>query len=163
MNADRAVDQCSCLALQFRLESLLALGDVLLVAIGIDECVMVAGLPALVFLLHSEIPAVRAEKDVAGERFQHLELVAIVARDLRVGGVANQFVAGIHIGAADDHDVERLPALFLIEGPGGGALRMAGRLVGSENGSAQRNRVPIVEHAVHARGRETTGLCCWRN
>jgi hypothetical protein len=48
---------------------LLAIGDVGLVAGGIDEGVLVAGLEARVLGLQVEIAAVRAEEDIAGQGF----------------------------------------------------------------------------------------------
>ena len=66
-------------------------------------------LQAGVFLFEVEVAAVRAEENVAGQALEHLRTaVLIVVGDLRIGLVADQFVAGDDVGAADDDDVEGL-------------------------------------------------------
>ena len=91
-----------------------------------------------------------------GSDFEHLEFVPVVVGDLRIGLVADQLVAGIHVGAADDDDVQGSAVFRLIERPGGGALGVAGGQVRGERGAAERHGIAVVQHAVDLRRRETT-------
>src|ERR1039457_2549759 len=94
------------LASQFLVESLLALGDVGLVASGIDEGVVIACLPFWVLGGEAEVGAVGAEEDVAGKSVEDGEAALVIRGDAGIGLVADQLVAGIDVGAADDYDVE---------------------------------------------------------
>ena len=51
----------------------------------------------------------RAEKDVAGEFVKDSKAALVIGGDLRIGLVADQFVARVHIRAADDDDVQTRP------------------------------------------------------
>ena len=96
---------------EFGFEGLLAVGDVGLVAGGVDEGVAVAGDEALIFFGEVEVAAVGSEKDVAGEALEDGESAAVVGGDLRVSGIVDELVAGIDVGATDDDDVEGARAL----------------------------------------------------
>ncbi len=82
----------------------------------------------------------------------------VVGGDLRIDLVADELVAGIDVGAADDDDVERAAGFGFVEGPGGGALGVAGGEVRGEHGAAEANRVAVVEDAIDVRGREVHDL-----
>src|SRR5579863_902225 len=125
------------LTFQFRFKSLLAVGNVTPVAVGINECVALAALPPFVLRLQIEVSAVRAKEDVAGQGFEDSKLVAIIVRDLRIGRVADKFVAGVHIGAADDDDMQGFSGFRLVHGPGCGSLGVPGGFAGGENDSAE--------------------------
>jgi hypothetical protein len=92
------------LALKLGFERLLTVDDVRLVPVGIDECVEIARLPAVIFCGQAVVAAVGAEKNVAWQAFEKSKSTLVVSGNLRVGFVANQLVAFIHIRAADDDD-----------------------------------------------------------
>ena len=85
------------LAGEFGFEGLLAFGDVALVAGGIDEGVAIALLPALVFLFHVVVATMCAEKDIAGQTFQHFKAKLIVRRDMRIFLVVDENVGGLRV------------------------------------------------------------------
>ena len=146
------------LMLQFRLEGMLAIGDVGLVAGGIDEGVCGSGFPARVFFGETEIAAVRAEKDVARQALEHFEFLAVVLGDLRIGTVGNQLVAGIDVGAANDDDMEGATVFRLIEGPGGRAFGVARGKVRGQARAAKAYLLAVVQNAVDLCRREVHGL-----
>ncbi len=94
----------------------------------------------------------RAEEDVARQRLEYGEGLAIVVGDARIRGRLLRFVdqpeTGVHIPAPHDHRVERLAALFDLHRPGGATARVAGGFVRNQHGTAQLDLVSIVEHAV---------------
>ena len=49
----------------------------------------------------------------------------VIGGDARVGLVRDKFVAGIHIGAADNHNMERSPIFALVHRPGRSAFGVA--------------------------------------
>jgi len=146
------------LLFQFSFKSLLAIGNVGAVAGGIDERVAVAGFEARVFLRESEIGSVRAQEDIAGQALEHLELMAVVVGDARIGRIAHQFVAGIDIRTANDDNVERAPTLFLIKSPGGGSLGMAGGPMRGQHRASERDLVAVVQDAIDVRGGKPKSL-----
>ena len=89
--------------------------------------------------------------------------MAIVGGDLRIGLVVDELVAGIDVGAADDDDVKGAAVFLLVEGPGGGALGVAGGEVRGERGAAEGDRVAVVKDAVDLRRREATSFYRQRN
>ena len=137
---------------------MLAVGDVSLVAGGVDEGVFVAVLEARVFLFHVEVAAVSAEEDVAGKILEDLKLVAVIGGDLGIGLVGDEFVAGVDVGAADDDDVKGATVFDFVEGPGGGAFGVAGGEVRGEGDAAEGDVIAVVEDAVNMRGREAHGF-----
>src|ERR1700739_156601 len=128
---------CAHLLFQFFFEGLLALGGVGFVSIGIDEGVLVTILEVVVLLQHAEVDAVGAEEDVAGKVFENFELVLVVGGDLGIGLVADEFVAGIYVGAADDDDVKQAAAFLFVQRPGGGPLGVAGGQMRGQRGATQ--------------------------
>src|SRR5271157_28003 len=116
----------SCLLpLQLRFKCLFTVSDVTLVACRIDKSVVVAALPAPVFLLQSEVAAMSAEKNVAGQALEHLKAMMVVRSDLRIGLVVHQLIAGIHIWTADDDHVESTAGFGFIKGPSSGSSSVA--------------------------------------
>ena len=113
-------------AVQFGLEGLLAVGDVRLVAGWVDEGIAVASLEAGILGGEIEVAAMGAEENVAGQRFKHRKTALVVRSYLRISLVANQLVPGIHVGAADDDDVENAAAFCLVHRPGSGAPGVPG-------------------------------------
>src|SRR5579864_4292832 len=69
---------CGRLFCQFRAECLLALGNITLVAIGIDERVRPALFHSGVFRLHAVVISMRAKKNVARQGFQDAEHALVV-------------------------------------------------------------------------------------
>jgi hypothetical protein len=105
---------------EFGFEGLLALGDVALIAGGVNEGIgkgvwvsgLLAGGHAGELGQHVEVDAVRAEEDVAGKGFEGAEALLEVGGHLRILGVVDEVVAGVDVGAADDDCVQAL-AVFL--------------------------------------------------
>jgi len=62
-------------------------------------------LETFVFRLHPVIAAVGAEKDVAGKRLEQLEGFRVVLGNFRVVAVVHEHVAGVHVGATNNHHV----------------------------------------------------------
>src|ERR1035441_3810647 len=109
------------LPLQLRLEGPLPVSNVTLVALWVDEGIMVAALPAFILLFQPIVTAVRAEKDVAGQALEHLKAMRVVAGDMRVSLVVHQLVAWICIQAAYDDHMESAAGFGFIQGPGSGS------------------------------------------
>lgn len=84
--------------MQVGFERLLAAGSVSFVALGVDECVPVAGLPSHILLYQPEITAVSTEENIAGPAAKDLETMLIVGGNLRIGPVSDEFVAGVTLG-----------------------------------------------------------------
>ena len=70
-----------------------------------------ARLQLRVFGGQAVIVAMRAQEDIGGQRLQHPEGLFIILRDVRILLVADQNIAGIDIGAAHDHHIQRLAAI----------------------------------------------------
>ncbi len=100
----------------------------------------------------------RAEEDIAGQVFEDGKAALVVRCDLRIGLVAGELVAGIHVGAADDDDVQDATVLFLVHRPGRCAFGVARSEVRGENRAAEAHRVAVVQHAVDVSGRELHGM-----
>ena len=99
-----------------------------------------------------------AEEDIARQLFQNSEAVTIVRCDLGILRVVHQLVTGIDVGAANDDDMKSAAKFGLIEGPGCGALGVAGGEARRERNSAERNGVAVMQDAVDMRGREVHGF-----
>src|ERR1700678_2622844 len=99
-----------------RFKGLLTVGNKFGVAFGIDESVFVAMLQAIVILFQIEIAGVRAEEDVAGERLEDCELMTKVVGDVRIGWIADDFVAFDDVWAADNNDVQCSASVDFVEG-----------------------------------------------
>ncbi len=103
--------------MEFLLECLLAIRNVGLVSRGVDEGVLIAVLPARVFIDEVEVGAVRAEENVAWQLVEDRKATLVIFGDLRIGSVANQLVARVHIWAAYDHNVQKSTSFRLVESP----------------------------------------------
>jgi len=90
-----------------------------------------------------EVAAVRAEENVAVERFQDAERTIVVVGDLRIRRVAHEPIARVHVGAADDHDVVGPASLFDLHGPRGAALRVTGCETRDQHRAAQPHLIAI--------------------
>ena len=100
----------------------------------------------------------RAEKYVAWQFLKDRKATFVVRGDLWIDLVADQLVARVDVGAADDHDVQKTTALGLVKGPGSGSPGVAGRKVRRENGATQTDRVAVVKDSIDVRGRVAIGL-----
>jgi hypothetical protein len=139
-------------------ERLFALDDVRRVAGGIDERIRASRFQPRELRFHFVVASVRAEENVARQRFENPERSFVVRRDLRIGGVVYKLVAGIHIRATDDHDVVVLAVLVNFERPGGAAPRVAGREVRRQDNSAQPHLVAVVQNTADLRRRMTSHI-----
>ena len=118
------------LAGEFCLKGLLAIGDVVAVAGGIDKGLFVPGTFAGVLGEHVVVAAVGSEEDVAREGFEGSEALRIIGGHLGVFGIVDQVVAGVDVGAADDDGVQGFAAFFNLHGPGGTSLGVTGGFAG---------------------------------
>jgi len=89
-----------------------------------------------------------AQEDVAAQPAEHAKHALVVLGDLGVELVADELVARVHVGAADDHDVERLAAFGHLHRPGRAALGVARGQVRDQRRTAELDLVAIVEHAI---------------
>lgn len=95
----------------------------------------------------------RAEKNVASQLVEDRKATFVVFGNLRIGSVADQLVARVHIWAADNYDVEKLTAFRLIESPRRGSPRVAGSEMRGKHCAAEIDGVAVVEDAIDVRGR----------
>src|SRR5665213_111504 len=158
----KSVQYCSLflLAIQLSLECALAVGDPDLVAGWIDEGVAVSGLETGILGGEPEVGSMRAEENVAGQGVEHLKTALVLLCNAGIGLVAYEFVAGVHVGAADDDHVESAAGFGFVEGPGGGSLGVACGEVGGEDGSAEAHGVAVVEDTIDMCGRKVHGGIC---
>src|SRR5262249_55164274 len=117
----------SFLLRQFRSKFLFLLRDERPVTVRIDEGLAVTLLQSGVLAVQIEVVAMRTKEDVARQRLQDAKHLLVVGGNLRIAGVVDELVAGIHVGAADDHDVVSRPTFPHGDRPGGAAFRVTGR------------------------------------
>src|ERR1039457_404405 len=158
----KSVQYCSLflLALQLSLECALAVGDPGLITGWIDEGIAVSSFEAGILGGEPEVGSMRAQENVAGQGVEHLKAVPVVLGDARIGLVADEFVAGVHVGAADDYYVESAARFGFVHCPGCGSLGVAWGEVGGEDGAAEAHDVAVVEDAVDMCWREVHGGIC---
>ena len=95
----------------------------------------------------------RTEKDVAGELVKDGKAALVVRGNLRIGPVADEFVTGIDVWAADDDDVQKAAILGFVQRPGGGSFGVAGGEMRGEYRATERNCAAVVKNAINVRGR----------
>src|SRR5262252_8497021 len=83
--------------------------------------------------------------------------MVVVLGDVRIGGIIDEFVAGIYIWAANDNDVVQTAGdtsaihARSLHRPRGAASGVARSLVRHESHTAQRHLVAILENAIDFR------------
>ena len=87
----------------------------------------------------------RAQENVAGQGVEHLKTVPVVLGDVGIGVIADEFVAGVHVGAADDYYMESAARFGFVHCPSGGSLGVAWGEAGGEDGAAEAHGVAVVE------------------
>ena len=126
----------------------LQLLDRRLEALRIDEAVGIEWVARLVFLVQLELRGVRREKNVDRHVFLRLERPRVVVGDagvLRHAADGDARVDGCHVG---NHHAVGLSALLHVQREAGRSLRVTGMMMRGENGSAERDRVVVLERAV---------------
>ena len=106
---------------QFGFKRLLAVCDVGFVPGGIDECIVVAALEAVVLPQHAEICTVRSQENIARQAFELFELAPVVGRDLRVAFIVNKLIARVYVRASHYNDMKNAAVFLLVQSPRGGA------------------------------------------
>src|SRR5580704_14695680 len=137
------------LALQLGLKGLFALGHRGLIPLRIDPHIFFgAGLDAIQFPQHAEIRAVRAQKNIAWKSLQGGECASIVSLDSgirsRLIRVVDQAPARVHIPAANNDHIERMPCLLHSHRPRRASSRMSGSLMGDERSVAEPHGIAVV-------------------
>src|SRR5262249_8983431 len=129
------------------------LGNERTVSFGIDERVCAGPLFAtLVLLDHAVIGAMSAEEYVARQSLEDLARVVEVAGDFGIDIVVNQPVAGIHVRAADNHDIVGLSTALTAPRPSGTAACMAGGEVGDQCDAAKLEFLAVFQDVVDFAG-----------
>ena len=117
-------------------------------------------LQAIVFLFHVKVDSVGAEKNIAWQAPEDLKTVTVVVSDVWINLVADKFVAGIHIGAADDDYMHGLAVFGFVDHPGCCSPGVAGGEMRSKGGAAERDLLTIVKDVVDVGRREVLGVVC---
>src|SRR4051812_20512007 len=106
---------------------ILTSGDIRFVAFRINERIGSAGFQPIELVFHSVVVAMRSEEDIARERLHDAEGSFVVACDLWVKSITEEFVAGVHVGAAYDNHVIGLSAALHFHSPRGAAFGVTRR------------------------------------
>src|SRR5438093_3597685 len=101
--------------------------NVRLIAGRIDKWIRSAALHLFVLGLHSEITAMRAQKEITRQAFEDGEGLHIILCDLRIILVVYQNGTPIHVGAADNHRFQLASTLLHLHRPRGAAFGVTGR------------------------------------
>ena len=112
---------------------------------------------ARVFFLQAKIAGMGTEEDVARQPAKDAEHTLVVSGDLRISGVVDEFIAGIHVGTADYHDVINSCAVLHLHGPRGAAFGVAGSEMGDEGRAAENHFIAIAKDAIDFGGRIKVG------
>src|SRR5579863_5204853 len=113
----------------------------------IDEGISLSGLVARLALDHIRYIRMAGQHDVCFHSRELAEGRAVIRRDLRIGVVAHQAVAGYR-DTAEEEDVQLSPLVLDHRAPAGAARRMARRQVRGECHVAELDRFPVVHHAI---------------
>jgi len=133
---------------QLRAKGLFPVGDILLVAFGINEGVGAFLTRARKLGSHSIVAAVCSQKNIARQRLQNVEGVCVVFGNSPVAGIVDEFVSGIHIRAAHDHDLVNLVVLADLHRPRCTAFCVAGCQVSGEHDLTEPDLISIMQNLV---------------
>ncbi len=135
------------------MKRLFPLRNIALVSFRIDKWISPSRLHPWKLLLHAEVAPMRSQKHIARQRLQSLEASLIILRNRGIGRIPHQLEPRIHIWTAHDHDVVRLVIFSNPYRPRCAALCVPCSLMCNQHNTAQLHLVPVVQHAIHLRGR----------